>query len=331
MDQREFKELLAKYLKNQCSKEEKEQLDALFDFYTKKNHWITWDEQDPEAYENTLLSDIKKDIRHKALKAQQQSAGKRLPWLKVAASVAIVLGIGLLGYLAFLNFSPEPDMVYVTKSTDLGQKTSIVLSDGSAIKLNSGSSLTFPEKFEEGVRKVSLSGEAFFEVRHNAEKPFIIETGDLTTTVLGTSFNINAYPEQEIIEVTVATGKVKVDAPSLRDASAGILQPSQQAVYHRSTGSVSTHTVSTAHFLAWKEGTIIFDDIPLSEAMEILERWFNMEILFENPAAGDCYISNRFSNENLVNILESIKFINNGIDYRFQEKNKILITGTCHP
>ena len=323
MDQREFKELLAKYLKNQCSKQEKEQLDALFDFYTKKSHWITWDEQNPDEYENTLLSDIKKDIRQKELKAHRQAAGKRGPWLKVAASVAIAVGIGLLSYLALLHFSSGREMVYVTKSTDFGQKTNIVLSDGSAIKLNSGSTLTFPEKFEEEVRKVSLSGEAFFEVRHNPAKPFIIETGDLTTTVLGTSFNIRAYPEKEHIEVTVATGKVQVEAPTLRDASAGVLHPSEQAVYDRSTGSVATHTVSLEHFLAWKDGTIIFD--------KILERWFNMEIVFENEASGACYISNRFNNENLVNILESIKFIKKDIDYRFQGKNKILITGTCDP
>ena len=84
-------------------------------------------------------------------------------------------------------------------------------------------------------------------------------------------------------------------------------------------------------YLAWKEGAIVFDDIPITEAIEILERWFNVTIEMKSKSTVDCYISNTYRNENLMNILKSITFIKSGLAYEFQDRNKILITGTCNP
>lgn len=342
MNQEELKVLLNKYLKDECSDGEKELLDAFFASYTHQNQWIPWDEENPEQYETDLLIDIKKAIQQKEREEFNIYPIKSKVWLNRAASIAIVIGLGIFAFWAYSNFSgDQQEIAYITKTTEFGQKSNIVLSDGSEVRLNAGSILTFPEEFEGNTRQVSLIGEAFFKVQHNPEKPFIIESRGITTTVLGTSFNIQAYPEDKDVKVTVATGKVRVEEAIQPDHNLSkkkdaegktvFLTPSQQAVYHKETNSLEMREVDINRFLAWKEDIIRFDDIPIKEAVKILERWFNVTIKLENEAIGDCYISNTFRNENLVNILESVKFIKGNIDYSFQSPNEILITGTCEP
>ena len=150
----------------------------------------------------------------------------------------------------------------------------------------------------------------------------------------GTSFNIHAYPGDTSISVTVATGKVKVesflDTSSLikasADVSAVVLTKAEQAIYSITSNNISTTKVDAGHFTAWKDGIIRFDDIPLKQAAQILKRWFNVTITFENEAIGNCFMKGKYINENLVNILESIKYVKK-IEYSFQNKNHILISG----
>ena len=340
MKQEELKAMLDRYLRGSCSEEEKAQLDAFFNAYKDNKRWVSWSDEDTENFGKELFRDIRQAIR----RPESDEANKPLPrprpraWRLIAASVGILLALGVGSYWLSQEFAQSQATKIVTNTTQFGEQSTVVLSDSSIILLNAGSTLAYPEYFDGNVREVTLIGEAFFEVKKNPDKPFIIKAGEVVTTVLGTSFNVNAYPYQDKIQVTVASGKVQVAATgqSFRDANAApvtedtlVLTPSLQATFHRSSGRLRSRPVDLADYLSWKEGIIRFNDIPLRDAARMLERQFDVTIVFENETAGSCYISNTFTNESLTNILESIKFIKRGIDYRFQDENTIMITGVC--
>lgn len=353
MDKRQFQELLDKYLAGTCSEEEER---ILHEFYESFQNDMTWDES-RLGPEDRVMARIKADIDRKIERAERRTrtSGNRTAFqyfARVAAVLLIVVSIGIGGGYMYLDQQPEPAMV--EKVTRAGQRSILVLSDGSEIRLNSESKITFPETFGERAREVTLEGEAFFEVAHNLEKPFVVRTGDLTTTVLGTSFNIKAFSKEEDIEVTVATGKVRVEAGETTSPSQGragdsktsagqgdpdgalsggaaggramILVPNQQARFDLASGTLEKREVNLSDYLAWKDGKIIFDKIPLAEAADILERWFNVDIVLESEALGDRLIRSEYNDENLVNILESMKYIM-GVDYRFDDDNRIVISG----
>ena len=320
----EIKQLLDKYCHGLCNKKEKQLVEDFLESYQKESKTLLMNKED---IEEKIFSNIKTAISEK-------KRGKNIHlWRNVLKIAAVILLIVISNWLIPNTFYEKPpEIVYLTKSTLRGQKSNIVLSDGTTIRLNSESSLIFPEKFTNGKRVVTLIGEAFFEVARNPTMPFIVHTDNLKTTVLGTSFNVKAFKDVDT-QVTVATGKVKV-APILksstqekREASSEVLlTPNQQATYNVSNNELVKKEVNIKSYLAWKESEIIFDKITFEEASLILERWFNIEIVFENEILKHCIVRSEYINENLINILESLKFIH-GIDYRFVENNRVVITG----
>ena len=324
MTELEIKQLLDKYYHGLCNKKEKQLVEDFLESYQKESKTLLMNEED---IEEKMFSNIKIAI-------SERKRGKNIHlWRNVLKIAAVILLIVISNWLIpNIFYEKPPEIVYLTKSTLRGQKSNIVLSDGTTIRLNSESSLIFPEKFTNGKREVTLIGEAFFEVTRNPTMPFIVHTDNLKTTVLGTSFNVKAFKDVDT-QVTVATGKVKV-APILksstqekREASSEVLlTPNQQATYNVSNNELVKKEVNIKSYLSWKESEIIFDKITFEEASLILERWFNIEIVFENETLKHCIVRSEYTNENLINILESLKFIH-GIDYRFVENNRVVITG----
>ncbi len=188
MNESQFRQLLDKYLQGKCSPEETNLLHQFYDSF-------------PEAPADTVqmwLSEkrIGEGIRQKiAEKERQQYNLKKLKTtrthrlLRIAASVIIIIGIGLGGYLTKMD-APVAKIAWMEKATEKGQRATITLMDGTKVYLNANSKVSFPERFSADKREVKLEGEAFFEVARNVERPFIIQSGDLTTTVLGTYLNI---------------------------------------------------------------------------------------------------------------------------------------------
>lgn len=231
------------------------------------------------------------------------------PIWRVAASITVILGIAIVLYLS----QSTPDINYLIEATGRGQKATITLSDGSVVKLNSESSITYPESFSDvATRDIKLSGEAFFEVKRDETKSFTIQTGDIVTTVLGTSFNISAFPDMDEIEVTVTTGRVKVES---NDDVVSELIPGQQASYSRSDNLLKVGEVDIRNYTAWKDGTIYLSDMTLLEASKILSRWYNVDFQFSGQEIKNCKIDGKFKNDQLVNVLENLQFV---IDFQFQ-------------
>ena len=328
MNKQQIIRLLEKYQYGACSEQERKLVeDFLASYQSENSQWVDWKHGNQEEIRDRIYNEIHTNIR------EEKSISRKISNLNIYKYAATVLLIFTVSILLFEYNQPREEIQvqdnrFITKTTQRGQKTNIVLGDGTFIRLNSESSLVYPDGFDKDIREVTLIGEAYFEVTKDSLRPFVIRSGDLVTKVLGTSFNIKAYPDNNM-EVTVSSGMVQVqpsDEGLNRLNQQIYLTPNQQVSYNSTTNELKKKEVDINQFLAWKNDQIILNKVSMKEASSILERWFNVEIFFENKAIEDCIIRSEYKNENLINILESMKFIL-GIDYRLEENNRIIISG----
>ena len=171
--------------------------------------------------------------------------------------------------------------LYNTITTPRGGQYQITLPDETKVWLNAESSLRFPTAFTATERVVVLTGEAYFEVAPNKSKPFLVKTGQSNTRVLGTSFNIMAYPDEGPVKTTLLEGAVKIDEG---DHSA-MLQPGEQGIFNSEL--ITTKTVNTRAVVAWKDGYYFFDRTPVVSVMRQIARWYNVDIVYKGVVPKD--------------------------------------------
>jgi transmembrane sensor len=297
---------------------------------------IEYLESKPKEEFDHITKDLWDTNGHKHLPGAQELLGKinqkirpskyRLSYhltpMRVAAAVVLLMLSGaILFFIGDSHVDKSTIAQVIVKTNPLGQKSKIFLPDGSMIMLNSGSSISYPESFTDSLRAVTLEGEAFFEVKTNSKKPFQVYSQGVLTTVLGTSFNIKAYPEEEYVTVALATGKILVQATD--EASTGeeiILEPGSAISYSVAENRFSRHNYVYNQELGWKDGIIYFDHASRTEVFNILSRWYGVEFTEENqPSDVEWKYSSQFKNEYLENVLESIGFSKN-FTYRISNK-----------
>ena len=161
----------------------------------------------------------------------------------------------------------------------LGGEFNLQLSDNTRVHLNSGSSLRYPIRFAGDIREVFLTGEGFFEVTKDEVRPFVVKTGEVDVRVLGTSFNVNAYPDERVVATTLGEGKVRVGCGSKKFD----LDPGMQLVYDRENKTANVRAVDTELYTSWKDGYYYFKQEPLEEIMDVLAKWYNLNVFFQNP------------------------------------------------
>ena len=198
-------------------------------------------------------------------------------------------------------------------STRKGETREVHLPDGSVVTLNGESSLLYPTTFSESVRKVTLIGEAFFEVTPNPDKSFVVQTEQLSTEVLGTSFNIEAYAMQKDVKVTLATGKVRVKA-GMQEL---ILAPAQQAVYQKDKAEMYAKQVNIALYTDWRKGILHFDESSLIVVAAQIEKFYGIPVQLEVKDAEHYYISGTFVKEPLEVVLKQLSFTDEELTYKF--------------
>jgi ferric-dicitrate binding protein FerR (iron transport regulator) len=225
------------------------------------------------------------------------------------------------------EIAPPSTVSWASANSARGQKSLITLADGTKVYLNSGSSITYPETFEDDRREIILSGEAFFEVTEDKKRPLTVRTGDLVTRVLGTSFNVEAFPEQDI-KVTVLTGKVQVQAgkvESSADINRLVLEPNEQAIYNEHS-QLERRAVNGGNAIAWKSNTLYFDDHTIEEVATALERWYNVKITFENDNIRLCRINGQYKDMELQNVLKSIQYMYQ-VNFQYLNQNTVQLYG----
>ena len=322
-------QLLAKHFAQETSPEENQQIEQWLAedtshqqlFNQARKAWQQPYAGNPAFDPNKGLRQLDARLAQYSRPPATSSRTYKMPrWIPWAAMVIVICGLGLLSYLSSGYVRPRPAIEYVEQTTPYGQTSLVTLADGSKVYLNALSKLRYPRMFAASTREVYISGEAFFEVTPNPDKPFLVHSGPLTTKVLGTSFNIKAYAGDSIQVVTVASGIVQVATAGNRAAASQKirLSPNQQASYSM-TSQLTKAQVDAAALIAWKEGMLRFDDTPLGEACRQLERWYGVKIIFHNKAIHSCLLTAQFRNEPLSVVLESMS-LSTGIQYTQQGK-----------
>lgn len=219
---------------------------------------------------------------------------------KIAASVLIVVSVGAASYYIG-KASSEPvasPVAYFETTTPSGARTKVVLPDQSVVWVNSGSTLRYANNFNEDGRKVQLDGEAYFEVTPDSLKPFVVKSKRLDIKVLGTSFNVKAYGQDEITDVTLVEGKVNV---SLRDNTSPTgevtLAPNRRLSFNKKTNGVQVDEVNAEDALAWMSGGMKFSDQTFASIAKDLERKFNVRIRIESDRLRKDVFSGSFTSE----------------------------------
>jgi len=230
-------------------------------------------------------------------------------WRRIAA-VAVIL---IMSTVAFYQvFMPQPYREVITQNDE---RQEVLLPDGTKVLLNQASSLRYSTRFNQ--RTVRLEGEAFFEVASMPERPFSITSGEVTTTVLGTAFNVRAYPGEAEVEVVVQEGRVQVEASGNQvDREPVQLRPGEAVRYDKQAQALQAAEVPIEEVMVWKSASLAFEDEAFTQIARKLERYFNVEIELAENNYSNC----PFTIDKIVRPrLEDIFLILEGLDFEIEE------------
>ncbi len=313
-----------------------------------KDFWIEWLASNPEqigainqarqfinALEYTEHEPLKRDEYAEMFEnILRQEKPKTFPltqrnYTRILLNVAVVslIILSTFYYLYFIsghsrNIEPETEVTVNVKSNPKGRKSLTKLPDGTLVKLNAESILTYNSQFGIDVRSVELRGEAFFDVMSNDNLPFVIKAGGIETQVIGTSFNVRAFEDERDTQIIVVSGEVTVSDDL---GNSIMLNPHEMLEYNRYEKTLKKSVCSDLkRFVAWKDGILIFDNDPFDIVIDKLEQWYDVEIeLAENFHVPGDY-TGEYSNKSLEIVLDGISYAS-GFKYSING-NKILIT-----
>ena len=235
--------------------------------------------------------------------------------LRYAAVFILAFFIGSLS-VYFLKNKISEELVWNEIIIPDGESAEVTLSDNTHVWLNSNTKFTYPAKFEGKTRNVKLSGEAYFEVSHNPENPFYVQTTELTVAVKGTSFNVEAYNTDAEVNVTLVDGKVTLQNPNGNFVSD--LVPGENAKFDLTQKTITLSKANTEFYTSWKDGYLVFKNETLEEIVKKLERWYSITVLFDNEAIKKIeFTGTILKNKSIDQIFNILKYTA-GIDYSIE-------------
>ncbi len=330
-------ELLGKYFSGEISEKDRIEVEDWInasdrhaqEFELHKRAWestrIRFKSPEAETVFKSILNKIddqqELELAKKYRSENHKKQNRYALFTKVAASLLIICTLGYYFYNGFVDIDqPDTSVVVVQKQNIAGQKSKIYLPDGSEVWLNAESKISFPEQFSDGKREVTLEGEAFFDVVKNPKQPFVVRADNMTTTVLGTSFSIKAFPEESVAFVALNTGKVKVNIDNDKGGDALYLSPGEGIRYDKINQKSMKETIDRESSFSWKDGIIVFEDAHMEEVIGTLSRWYGVQFSIENAVHEDWSYTGSFDNEALENVLRSMSFTKD-FSYSINQKN----------
>lgn len=253
-------------------------------------------------------------------KKSYKRLGLNFNQFRIAASVAVFIGVGSWLYSIDAVEKVKCHFLYNQSVTKNGECRIVNLSDGTQIYLNTGSVLKYPKTFEGHYREVYLEGEAFFDVAKDKKHPFIIHTPKMNTQVIGTSFNIQAYGNQKNEEVAVVTGKVAVK--SLETNQKVFITPGQKISFEKEKNTMQQHKIDIAKISTWRNNTLLFEDVPMSEVVATIARRYDIDIELKDRRLDSIKINAGF--EKLTSE-QVISLLCNTIDAFYVKKSGVYI------
>lgn len=315
------KELLEKYLNNSCTSQEVDEIiqwinQQSFSLESKafgRADWQQFKEEDSIVSDeriDALLDKIHHKLNIEEPRPIRTGNSRLIGWISKAAAVILIPVLAFLWYTISENHRLTNQITSVSVDSleviaPFGSRTVVELSDGSVVHLNYGSRIKYPQNFWGETRGVALTGEGYFEVAHNPDKPFVVSTGRIDVKALGTVFNVNAYPENKDIATTLIEGKVVVEELKNNDYRKTLkeLVPGQHVIYEKHTGVVKSKVGQVEKYIAWKDGKLVFDNEPIQLVAQRLSLMFNVEIQVDKEVEKFKY-SVTFVDEPLFQILE---------------------------
>jgi ferric-dicitrate binding protein FerR (iron transport regulator) len=219
--------------------------------------------------------------------------------------------------LTYKGNSDSRSLAFNTLSTAKGEQYSVTLSDGTKVWLNAASILRFPIQFTGEDRRVEVTGEAYFEVARDASKPFFISSGDMHVQVLGTSFNINAYANEPIVRTTLLEGAVRINHRV-------DLSPHQQSRIEKGGDIKVLKDIDVDEVVAWKNGAFSFNNADITTVMRQLERWYDIEVVYEGDKPADVFYGGISRSSTLMEVLKILQA--SKVRFRLEGKRLIVLS-----
>lgn len=326
MKKKYYKELIEKYLSSSISESEVAELLIWLEHDNNLNKW--WaeelskgDNQMDIDLQNKLLEGIKSQIqgskgsRTMFLQKHKKSPKIYLNFLKWTAIICLPIIISFTAYIIFQTERYEAPLMVKAES---GSRTELTLPDGTNVKLNSSSQLSYLGNYGIKERRVNLTGEAFFNVTHDIKHPFIVQTGELEVKVLGTSFNVSSYENQEDISIVLLKGKVEIYVNKQKY----LMQPDDKVIYHKQTQKVTTSKVYSKDYIEWTKGSLYFDNESLLNIAKVLERTYNIEIQFNTEDIKKERFSGTLGSGGIQSVLEKLTM---AFPFTYEYKDPVVI------
>jgi transmembrane sensor len=325
MDKQYFLGLLRKHLNGDATEAELQFLVKYYDLFQAEPDIVALlSNEQKEALKNEIKAAIWQNIDSRPDK-------KIIPlktWIIRIAAAAVVIGFCATGFL-FLRNQPDksPTPLYSAHKQKPKANLFLILPDGSRVIMSYGSKLSYASSFDGlAKREVYLVGQAFFDIKHKASQPFVVHTGKLETTVLGTAFNIKALKGDKTITVTVTRGRVKV---SDHNKLLGVITPNQQITYNKQQYNSTQNKIDANNCTAWTAlDDLYFEDVTVAEAAKLLEDRFKVKILFSDQLVKSKHFTSTFDKSaRLEQELKSICIFNDAFYSYDKEKAIITISG----
>lgn len=339
MDQENWK-LVLDYL----SAKEQGNAQELADFEDRLQNWLRKDPQHQQEldqamwlWESTAMAPQDESWKasfagiQSSLQTQRPTRNKIFRiWSAAVAAVLAAIAMFILFNKSEERLLPTHQTAWITKVSGPGKITNIMLPDSTEIWLNAGSSISFPDNIKQAsFRTVKLNGEAFFKVKRDPKHPFIVHSVNIQTRVLGTSFNIRAWGKSSP-EVTVLTGKVAVSRDSAGLQSKAIhLISNQKGICDLKSGLLHLENVEDAHSaIGWTEGKMTFDQTPMEEVFEVIERRYAVKIKTDHSFK-PCKLTAKFDNVSITEVLKTIQMTLD-ISYTINKQTIYIKGGKCN-
>ena len=358
MDKKDYSKLFIKYLSGECSHDEKKQVEKLIkkDPVIKQNFekfnmiWNTFDRYDINR-DPGFLDDIESEweqfqSRMQVLDARSKTARDKhgrshyrashskgysqiQQLLKVAALLMIAFGGGIFVTRMFYNIDETNNATDLSHFREVSTRTSqladLVLMDGSRVNLNVKSTLRTYDTYNQDSRRIQLKGQGYFDVVADPSRPFIVETPHALITVVGTDFTVRAYPDEEQVQVMVASGSVFVESLKDGDRQSARVEAGYSAILNVNNGALQIKKAEKEKFMGWMEGKIFFEETPLPEVIKELERWFAVDFQMMDERLHDRRLTAVLDSRSLNNVLDVIGYVL-GINCELKEGRVVQIS-----
>jgi transmembrane sensor len=265
--------------------------------------------------------DVNNAIEKFFIRTEQKKVDNPKPGAKILlVHIARIAAVILLSIVIWKFFTTNKEIETTTANNILH---GIILPDGTVVDLNKNSSFKYFKKFSASQRVVSLTGEAYFKVKKNSSSPFIINIGEVCIKVMGTSFNIMAYPDQKEVIVTVDNGRVKFYLKNAADKKITLIA-GETGVFSSLNKSLTKYKNNDQNYVSWKTGIITFNETKLDDAIKILQKIYGVKISLQNISLGNCKVTATFENQPLDAILKMLEL---SFDIKTTKKDTIILTG----